>query len=66
MRKLLLAVVILGVCVLGSMPPEASAGYPKCGGTYCSNNPGSRCTCPDWPTYWTYCGPNWQQYCPLF
>lgn len=60
-RKLLLAVVVLGASVLGSMPPEASALYQYCSSFYCNGYPTRRCTCPG-TTFATYCG-GWQQSC---
>jgi hypothetical protein len=65
MRKLLLAVAVLGISVLGSMPPEASAAYPTCSNLYCNTYPGSRCTCPGTVTVHSICNGNWQAGCLL-
>lgn len=57
MRRLLFAVVLLGVSVLGSMPQEASALYQTCTSFYCNGYPTRGCTCPG-TTISTTCG-NW-------
>ena len=62
-RRLLLALIVLSIALIGIWAPESSAAYVTCSTAYCSTHPRALCTCPEIEVI-RFCN-SWEENCPI-